>query len=81
MVYHMGSGPTPILPYAASSLFIEASLPKLVFGHNVRSRIKVMLRNEMSLEQIADRLNARKIPRPYGDAAWSAATVRSAYVS
>ena len=40
-----------------------------------------MLKNGMALEEIAERLNARKIPRPHGDGAWSAATVRSAYVS
>jgi len=46
-----------------------------------RSRIKRMLEKEMSLEQIAERLNQKRIQTPHGSPRWSASLVRKAYVS
>ena len=46
-----------------------------------RTTIRALLAKDLSLEQIAERLNARKIPRPHGHAEWNAKLVRKAYVS
>lgn len=46
-----------------------------------RMRIRRMIEKEMSLEEIADRLNQKEIRRPHGSATWSAALVRKAFVS
>jgi hypothetical protein len=40
-----------------------------------------MLKRGVSLDQIADRLNRRKEPRPHGHPTWTAALVRKAFVS
>jgi hypothetical protein len=46
-----------------------------------RKRITTMLAQGKSLEEIAERLNRKGIPRPHGHGRWSAATVRKAFVS
>ena len=40
-----------------------------------------MLEKEMSLEDIAERLNDKSVRTPHGVAKWSATTVRKAFVS
>ena len=46
-----------------------------------RSRINAMLEKRMSLEEIAARLNARKVPPIHGTNRWTAAAVRKAFIS
>jgi len=46
-----------------------------------RMRIRRMLEKGMSLDEIAENLNHKGIPRPHGSATWSATLVRKAFVS
>jgi hypothetical protein len=46
-----------------------------------RMKINVMLGKRMSLEEIAERLNAEKVPTIHGTNRWTAASVRKAFVS
>jgi DNA-binding transcriptional MerR regulator len=46
-----------------------------------RLRIRRMLAKGMSLEEIAETLNHKRVRRPHGSATWSASTVRKAFVS
>jgi DNA-binding transcriptional MerR regulator len=46
-----------------------------------RTMINAMLGKRMSLEEIAERLNARKVPTIHGTNRWTAASVRKAFVS
>jgi hypothetical protein len=46
-----------------------------------RVRINAMLAKRMSLEAIAEKLNAERIPTIHGTNRWSAASVRKAFVS
>jgi len=46
-----------------------------------RTRINAMLAKRMSLEEIADELNRRKIPPIHGTNRWTASSVRKAFVS
>lgn len=46
-----------------------------------RVRINVMLAKRMSLEDIAAKLNAKKVPAIHGTNRWTAAAVRKAFVS
>ena len=46
-----------------------------------RSRINAMLRKRMSLEEIAARLNEKKVPPIHGTNRWTAPAVRKAFVS
>jgi hypothetical protein len=46
-----------------------------------RMRINAMLGKRMSLEEIAERLNAQKVPTIHGTNRWTAASVRKAFVS
>jgi hypothetical protein len=46
-----------------------------------RMRINVMLGKRMSLDEIAERLNAAKVPAIHGTNRWTAASVRKAFVS
>ena len=46
-----------------------------------RTKINPMLANRMSLEQIAEELNARKVPTIHGTNKWTPASVRKAFVS
>lgn len=46
-----------------------------------RSRIRRMLEKEMSLVEIADRLNQIGVRRPHGTSSWTPANVRRAFVS
>jgi hypothetical protein len=46
-----------------------------------RMRINVMLGKRMSLEKIAQELNAKKVPTIHGTNRWTAASVRKAFVS
>jgi hypothetical protein len=46
-----------------------------------RTRINLMLKNGMSLEDIAEELNAKKVPTIHGTNEWKAASVRKAFVS
>jgi DNA-binding transcriptional MerR regulator len=46
-----------------------------------RMRIRRMLEKGMSLEEIAETLNHKRVRRPHGSAKWSAAMVRKAFVS
>ena len=46
-----------------------------------RMRINAMLRKRMSLEEIAARLNAQKVPTIHGTNRWTASSVRKAFVS
>jgi hypothetical protein len=49
--------------------------------HGWRMRIRRMLEKGMSLEEIAENLNRKRVRRPHGSAKWSATTVRKAFVS
>jgi hypothetical protein len=46
-----------------------------------RTRINAMLAKRMSLEEIADELNRRKVPPIHGTNRWTASSVRKAFVS
>ena len=46
-----------------------------------RKKINAMLGKRMSLEEIADRLNAQKVPTIHGTNRWTASSVRKAFVS
>jgi hypothetical protein len=46
-----------------------------------RVRINAMLERRMSLDDIADELNAKKVPTIHGTNRWTAASVRKAFVS
>ena len=46
-----------------------------------RTRINVMLGKRMSLDEIAEQLNAKKVPTIHGTNRWTAASVRKAFVS
>ena len=46
-----------------------------------RMRINAMLGKRMSLEKIAEQLNAEKVPTIHGTNRWTAASVRKAFVS
>jgi hypothetical protein len=46
-----------------------------------RMRIRRMLEKGISLEEIAEKLNKQRVPRPHGSPTWSATTVRKAFVS
>jgi hypothetical protein len=46
-----------------------------------RMKINAMLRKRMSLEEIAARLNAQKVPPIHGTNRWTASSVRKAFVS
>ena len=46
-----------------------------------RQKINVLLGKRMSLEEIAERLNAEKVPTIHGTNRWTAASVRKAFVS
>lgn len=46
-----------------------------------RQKINAMLGQRMSLEEIAARLNAEKVPAVHGTNSWTAASVRKAFVS
>lgn len=46
-----------------------------------RMRIRRMLEKEMSLDEIAEKLNEKGVRAPHGRGRWSAATVRKAFVS
>ena len=44
-------------------------------------KINAMLGKRMSLEQIAEQLNAKKVPAIHGTNRWTVASVRKAFVS
>jgi hypothetical protein len=44
-------------------------------------KINAMLRKRMSLEEIAEHLNAQKVPPIHGTNRWTASSVRKAFVS
>ena len=46
-----------------------------------RKKINTMLGKRMSLEEIAEKLNATKVPTSHGTNRWTAASVRKAFVS
>jgi hypothetical protein len=46
-----------------------------------RTRIRTMLQKRMALEQIAEKLNQKRVPRPHGYTRWTVAVVRKAFVS
>jgi hypothetical protein len=46
-----------------------------------RKRINAMLAKRMSLDEIAEKLNAQKVPTIHGTNRWTAASVRKAFVS
>jgi hypothetical protein len=46
-----------------------------------RKKINAMLGNRMSLEEIAEKLNAEKVPTIHGTNRWTVASVRKAFVS
>jgi hypothetical protein len=46
-----------------------------------RKRINALLGNRMSLEEIADKLNAEKVSTIHGTNRWTAVSVRKAFVS
>jgi hypothetical protein len=49
--------------------------------HGWRMKINAMLRKRMSLDEIAARLNAQKVPTIHGTNRWTAASVRKAFIS
>jgi hypothetical protein len=52
---------------------------KLDYGW--RMRIRRLLEKGMSLEEIADDLNGKRVQRPHGSSTWTAKAVRRAFVS
>jgi hypothetical protein len=46
-----------------------------------RKKINALLGKRMSLEQIAEKLNAENVPTIHGTNRWTAASVRKAFVS
>jgi hypothetical protein len=46
-----------------------------------RVRINAMLGKQMSLEEISEELNRKKVPTIHGTNRWTAAAVRKAFVS
>ena len=46
-----------------------------------RKKINALLGRRMSLEEIAEKLNAEKVPTIHGTNTWTAASVRKAFVS
>jgi Recombinase len=46
-----------------------------------RKKITGMLGKRMSLDEIAEKLNAEKVPTIHGTNRWTAASVRKAFVS
>ena len=46
-----------------------------------RTRINAMLGKRMSLDEIAEQLNAEKVPTIHGTNRWTPASVRKAFVS
>jgi hypothetical protein len=46
-----------------------------------RKKINAMLAERMSLDEIAEKLNAEKVPTIHGTNRWTAASVRKAFVS
>ena len=46
-----------------------------------RTKINAMLAKRLSLEEIADELNQKKVPTIHGTNRWTAASVRKAFVS
>ena len=46
-----------------------------------RTKINALLATRMSLEEIAEKLNAEKVPTMHGTNRWTAASVRKAFVS
>ena len=46
-----------------------------------RKKINALLGKRMSLEKIAEKLNAEKVPTIHGTNRWTAASVRKAFVS
>ena len=46
-----------------------------------RKKINALLGERMSLEEIAEKLNAEKVPTIHGTNRWTAASVRKAFVS
>jgi hypothetical protein len=46
-----------------------------------RKKINVLLGKRMSLEEIAEKLNAEKVPAIHGTNRWTASSVRKAFVS
>jgi hypothetical protein len=46
-----------------------------------RKKINALLGKRMSLEEIAEKLNAEKVPTIHGTSKWTAASVRKAFVS
>ena len=46
-----------------------------------RMKINAMLGKRMSLEEIAEQLNAQKVPTIHGTKGWTASSVRKAFVS
>jgi len=46
-----------------------------------RMKINALLAKRMSLEQIAEKLNAQKVPTIHGTNRWTASSVRKAFVS
>jgi len=46
-----------------------------------RVKINSMLAKDMSLQEIAEKLNHQAVPTPHGGPRWLAATVRKAFVS
>jgi Recombinase len=46
-----------------------------------RKKINVLLGKRMSLEEIAEKLNAEKVPTIHGTNRWTASSVRKAFVS
>ena len=49
--------------------------------HTWRKKINALLGKRMSLEEIAEKLNAEKVPTIHGTNRWTAASVRKAFVS
>jgi hypothetical protein len=49
--------------------------------HTWRQRINAMLWKRMSLEEIAKKLNAKKVPTIQGTNRWTASSVRKAFIS
>ena len=49
--------------------------------HIWRKKISELLVKRMSLQEIAEELNARKVPPIHGTNRWTAARVRKAFVS
>ena len=74
---------SPVRVRASASAIKERKAPQTrgLFDYPWRIKINAMLWKRMSLEEIAEQLNVKKVPTVHGTNRWTAASVRKAFVS